>query len=89
MLLLPKFDYEEPKSLREALLLFSELKGKARIIAGGTDLLVNMKKGAVAPGYLVSLRRIDPLREVKMKKTTVGVVFTKLQVTDGLPVTVR
>ncbi len=67
MLLLPKFDYEEPKNLKEALQIFSELKGKAKVIAGGTDLIVNMKKGIVSPRLLVSLRRIDLLRAVDTK----------------------
>ena len=73
MLLLPKFDYEEPKSLQEALRIFSELKGKAKVIAGGTDLIVNMKKGIVAPACVVSLRRIGPLSLVDTKKTVIEI----------------
>lgn len=73
MLLLPKFDYEEPKSLQEALRIFSELKGKAKVIAGGTDLIVSMKKGAVVPGCLVSLRRIGPLRGVGFGRTAIEI----------------
>ncbi len=73
MLLLPKFDYEEPKSLQEALRIFSELKAGAKVIAGGTDLLVNMKKGTVVPGRLVSLRRIEELHGVDRKKTAVEI----------------
>jgi len=64
MLLLPKFDYEEPKSLPEALAMLSELKGNGKVIAGGTDLLVNMKKGTVKPAFLVSLRKVEGLREI-------------------------
>jgi len=67
MLLLPKFDYEEPKSLPEALAMLSEGKGSARVIAGGTDLLVNMKKGVVKPVCLVSLKKVDGLREIARK----------------------
>lgn len=73
MLLLPKFDYEEPKSLKEALRILSELKGKAKVIAGGTDLIVNMKKGVVAPGCLVSLKRIGALSGVDVGKTGIGI----------------
>ena len=47
MLLLPKFDYEEPKSLPEALRVLAELRGAARVVAGGTDLLVNMKRKTI------------------------------------------
>ena len=64
MLLLPKFDYEEPKSLPEALAMLLELKGNGKVIAGGTDLLVNMKKGIVTPAFLVSLKKVEGLREI-------------------------
>jgi len=64
MLLLPKFDYEEPRSLPEALAMLSELEGNGKVIAGGTDLLVNMKKGTVAPAFLVSLKKVEGLREI-------------------------
>lgn len=71
MLLLPKFDYDEPKSLQEAFRILAELKQDAKVIAGGTDLMVNMKKGIVAPRRLVSLRRIGALREIEMKKNSI------------------
>ena len=64
MLLLPKFDYEEPKSLPEALAVLSELKGNAKVIAGGTDLIVNMKKGTLNPACLVSLKKVEGLRQI-------------------------
>ena len=73
MLLLPKFDYEEPGSMPEALRIFAELKRRAKVIAGGTDILVNMKKGVISPECLVSLRRIDILRVVDAKKSAVEI----------------
>jgi carbon-monoxide dehydrogenase medium subunit len=72
MLLLPKFDYEEPKSLQEALRIFSELKGQAKVIAGGTDLIVNMKKGAIAPACLVSRKRAG-LNGMDTKKAAIEI----------------
>lgn len=97
MLLLPKFDYEEPKSLQEALRVLSELKRKAKIIAGGTDLLVNMKKRTVVPGCLVSLQRIDALRLIERKKVsmeigshvTVSELASSEVITGALPVIAR
>ncbi|HBE45624.1 MAG TPA: xanthine dehydrogenase family protein subunit M [Deltaproteobacteria bacterium] len=74
MLLLPKFDYYEPKELTEACRLLSETGSKAKIIAGGTDILVNMKKGLISPKVLVSLGRISRLSEVERmnKSITIG-----------------
>lgn len=97
MLLLPKFDYEEPKSLQEALRVLSELKRKAKIIAGGTDLLVSMKKRTVVPGCLVSLRRIDALRLIERKRVsteigshvTVSELASSEVITGALPVLAR
>ena len=52
-----------PKSLPEAIELLTGNPG-ALVLAGGTDLLIQMKKKAAAPTLLVSLRAIDELREV-------------------------
>jgi 4-hydroxybenzoyl-CoA reductase subunit beta len=54
---LPKFDYVEPKSIEEAssILLAEE---KAKILAGGTDLLVNMKHRVERPSVLVNIKKI-------------------------------
>jgi len=65
MLLLPKFDYYEPKDLSDACKLLTEMGPKAKIIAGGTDILVNMKKGVIAPKMLVSLGKIPRLFEIE------------------------
>ena len=57
-MLLPKFDYHEPSSLDEATRLMAEIGGEASVLAGGTDLLVNMKMGKTSPKHVVSLSRI-------------------------------
>jgi CO/xanthine dehydrogenase FAD-binding subunit len=62
-MILPTFEYHEPSEIQEACTILAELKGSASLIAGGTDLIVNMKKGQISPGDLVSLNRIDGLRE--------------------------
>lgn len=57
-MILPKFEYHEPASIGEACDLLAHHGGKARPLAGGTDLLVNMKKKVLSPEHLVSLGRI-------------------------------
>ena len=44
--------------------MIDELGEKARILAGGTDLFVNMKKKLLAPDHLVSLDRIESLAQL-------------------------
>jgi len=61
-MLLPRFEFHEPHTVEDACRLMGELGETARPLAGGTDLLVNMKKNILAPSHLVSLGRIDGIR---------------------------
>jgi carbon-monoxide dehydrogenase medium subunit len=61
---LPKFDFHAPASLPEALDLMAQHGSGARFIAGGTDLLLAMKKREIAPGHLVSLAGIPFLKGI-------------------------
>ena len=63
---LPKFEYLAPKSIEEACSLLSKHKGDARIIAGGTDLLVKMKTRRSIPSYLISIKNIPDPRRVRV-----------------------
>ncbi len=58
------FSYFEPAEFREALSLLAEHKGKARVLAGGTDLIPQMKRGLSAPETVIYLKGIPALREV-------------------------
>lgn len=55
----PKVQYFMPETIGEACSLSSKYKGKARIIAGGTDLLVQMKQREVLPRYIINIRGIS------------------------------
>ncbi len=65
---LPKFEYHAPTSLSEAFDLLAKYNGKARVLAGGTDLLVSMKKREVLPEHLISLKGIADLRNIRDEK---------------------
>lgn len=60
---LRKFKFHRPVSLNEALELLSNTENGA-LKAGGTDLLVEMKKGLRSPSDLISLTGIDELKKV-------------------------
>jgi CO/xanthine dehydrogenase FAD-binding subunit len=62
-MLLPKFEYHEPKTLSEAGRILDEMGVEASILAGGTDLMVNMKRGKASPKNVVSLSRIAELKQ--------------------------
>ncbi len=60
--------YHAPKTIKEAVKLLAASKGKARILAGGTDLLVQMKSGAAAPGIIIDVKKIPEMIGVSEKK---------------------
>lgn len=64
-ILAQEFEYFEPESLEEALELLSLFKEQARVLAGGTDLLVKMKRELVSPRALISLSRVSALKHME------------------------
>ncbi len=67
MLPLPIFDYHRPRTLDEALALLASLGPEAQILAGGTDLLPNMKQGLFEPEHVVSIARLAELRGITLE----------------------
>lgn len=55
---LPRFSYLKPKDLQEACRMLAEHGDKARIFAGGTDLLIQMQHGSVHPDYIIGVSNI-------------------------------
>jgi carbon-monoxide dehydrogenase medium subunit len=56
--------YEAPQTLQAAVALLSGAKGRARVLAGGTDLLIQMRGGRVSPDLLVDIKGIPELRAI-------------------------
>lgn len=82
-MLLPKFDYHEPASLSEACEIMDTYGAKAKLLAGGTDLMVNMKKKILAPEHLVHLGRIDSMHGIEEKGDSIiiGGCYTVAELT--------
>ena len=68
MLRMPQFELLEPTTLEEALAALAERPGKSMVVAGGTDLLPNLKHELFAPERVVSLARIESLRGVRERE---------------------
>ncbi len=64
---LPPVHLWQPTTLDEALRLLAEYRDEARPLAGGTDLLANLKHGLQRTQHLVSLRRIASLRGIERR----------------------
>jgi 4-hydroxybenzoyl-CoA reductase subunit beta len=61
---LPKFEYLEPRSIKEAVKAIAADPGGTLILAGGTDLIVNMKHGVIRPKRLINLKAIPKLNYI-------------------------
>ena len=57
--------YLAPTSLDEAIGAFAAAGSAARILAGGTDLLVQMRSGALKPGVIVDIKKIPEMTEIE------------------------
>jgi CO/xanthine dehydrogenase FAD-binding subunit len=60
--------YEAPESLEGAVALLAGAKGEARVLAGGTDLLVQLRADMVDPELIVDIKRIRETRTVTEEK---------------------
>ncbi len=57
--------YEAPESIEAAVGLLAGAGGTARVLAGGTDLLVQLRSGLVEPALVVDVKRIAALRAIE------------------------
>jgi CO/xanthine dehydrogenase FAD-binding subunit len=60
-----KFEYHRPRTLAEAFDLMEKFKGRAKYIAGGTDIMVRIRQKVLQPEALISLRGIGDLSGIR------------------------
>lgn len=65
-----RFAYLVPKSIDEAISLLESHGERAKYIAGGTDVLVKIKEGKIAPDYLISLKHIPALDHILFEESS-------------------
>jgi carbon-monoxide dehydrogenase medium subunit len=77
-------DYLYPSSIEEALEGLEAHDGRARVIAGGTDVLPDVRKGKIAPACLVDVTRIPDLGRIEVGQdvVTVGAAVTFAAIRD-------
>lgn len=62
---LPRFSHLEAKTIEEACSLLSKYKGKAKVIAGGSDLLPFMKDRKLTPEYIINIKGIPGFNNIR------------------------
>lgn len=78
--------YYTPTTVEEALVLLRTYQGRARVIAGGTDLLLDIKQGHLPrPEALVDITRIPGMSDLRQEDDTVylGAGVTHAQIVDS------
>ena len=68
MLRLPPFRYHRPETVEQALELLGEHAGDVLPVAGGTDLMPNMKHRLFTPGHLVALKGVEELHGIRREE---------------------
>ena len=72
-----RFDYHQPASLADALDLAARFGGEASFLAGGTDLIVQIERGRVAPRHVIGLGRVPGLAGIEVNgRITLGARVT-------------
>ena len=78
------FVYYEPENIVQALEKKVSSGNKAQFLAGGTDLLVRMKRGLLAPTHVINLKSITGLKEIhadnELKMLRIGSLVTLAEV---------
>ncbi len=80
---LPKFAYFAPRTLEEALKLLEAQGDGARVMAGGTDVMVKMTHGLLKPKAIINLQEIEELRGIRFNTTdglTIGATARLVEV---------
>jgi carbon-monoxide dehydrogenase medium subunit len=65
------FDFRQPDTLEEALTLLHDLGEDARVMAGGTALVIMMKQRLVMPDCLISLQKLRGLDQINASNGTI------------------
>ncbi|GAB6154839.1 xanthine dehydrogenase family protein subunit M [Desulfosporosinus burensis] len=79
---LNNFEYFAPKTPAEALELVARLGSKAKILAGGTDLLVVMKAKAISPDYLIDINGVEEFKGIICEPGKGAVIGTNTKLAE-------
>ena len=63
-----EFELYEPESIEEAASLLAKFGGRGRILAGGTDLLVELKRGRLNLAAVINLKKIKGMNTIRFQQ---------------------
>jgi len=83
-----ELEYLEPETVEEAISLLEKYDGRAKVIAGGTDLMVQMRDGKISPAFVLDIGKIEGLNSIQFdnrKGLTIG-AMTPIRALEKSPV---
>jgi len=82
-----KFEFSSPGTLSEALEQLEKYGARAKVIAGGTDLIVQMTNGRIAPERVINLLKIPELAGIRENGQELRIgALTKLSILENSPI---
>jgi carbon-monoxide dehydrogenase medium subunit len=77
--------YVAPKTLEQAIALLAGANGKARVLAGGTDLLIQLRSGRAEPELVVDIKAIAEMRSIALDAGSyrVGAAVTCMELIEN------
>lgn len=81
------FEYHAPDTIDEILTQLHEFGSDAKILAGGTDLMIQMERGAISPAHIISIDRIPHIDALTVNGTVTlgaGTTYRQLEKTPAL-----
>ena len=83
--MIPPFDYKTPNTIQEAVELLWQAEGKAKIIAGGTDVVIGLRNGDHTPKLIIDITRIEELQKIEEKNgaISIGAVVTHSEIASS------
>ena len=74
---LPEFRIVSPTTLTEAIAARAE-NPNAMPLGGGTDLVVNIRRGIVAPPVLIDMNRVRELHAIHADESSIGILHNRM-----------
>lgn len=81
-----EFEYKKPATIDEAVEILAQYGDKAKVLAGGTDLVVMIKEDILAPEMVIDIKGIKELKDISFSneelKIGAGVTFFEIEESD-------
>lgn len=80
------FEYVEPNTIEEALLFLDQYGAESKVLAGGTDLIVQLKQKLVQVRYVINIKKIKGLNHIQCingKALKIGPLATLSSISDS------